>query len=60
MEYTANFDGKDYRVTGAPTADAISRVMPKDGKTVRVTISDTTADGNRWRMLLRPVYNLVG
>jgi len=69
MEYTANFDGKDYPVTGSPTADAISlkrvnastveatlrkdgkvvstarRVVSKEGKTMTLTITGTTADG---------------
>ena len=38
MEYTANFDGKDYRVTGAPTADAIS-LKRVNASTVEATLT---------------------
>lgn len=75
-EYTANFDGKPYRVTGNPNGDMVvvkrvnattvessytlqgkptivnTRVVSADGKTLTVTSTGTTAQGQKIKDVL--------
>ena len=58
VEYTANFDGKDYPLKGSPIADMTSlkrvdattviRIDKKDGKPVMTYRSVTTKDGKSY------------